>query len=156
MSLKKLTNQILDANLKSLVTNERETLSQILLHIVEVERRKLYLTFGFSSLFQYLTESVGYPQGSAQRRIDAARLSYDAPKVIAKLKTGEINLTQVSMLQKSIREVQANLKTKITAQVKEDLINQISNKSFLESEILIAQVLEIEPKEKTKIASNTP
>ena len=108
MNLKKLSNQNLESQLKSLVTSEREILSQILLHIVEVERRRLYLIFGFSSLFEYLTKSIGYANGSAQRRIDAARLSFEVPEVIEKLESDQINLAQVSLLQKSIREAQAN------------------------------------------------
>ncbi len=150
MSLKKLTNQNLDAQLKSLVTSEREILSEILLHIAEVERRKLYLIFGYSSLFEYLTKSIGYANGSAQRRIDAARLSFYAPTVINKLESGQINLAQISLLQKSIREVQVISKTRINTQVKESLIEQLSSKSFAESEVLIAQAFNLQPKELTK------
>ncbi|OYZ16187.1 MAG: hypothetical protein B7Y39_16035 [Bdellovibrio sp. 28-41-41] len=150
MCLKKVTNQNLDSNLKLLVTNEREILSEILIHIAEVERRKLYLTYGYCSLFEYLTKRIGYANGSAQRRIDAARLSFDAPDVIEKLESGELNLAQVSLLQKSIREVQASSKTKIEPQVKEDLVEKLSNKSFTESEVLVSQALNIKPKEYTK------
>ena len=82
MNLKKLTDQNLDGDLKELVASEREILSKILLHIVEVERRKLYLTFGYSSLFDYLTQNVGYAHGSAQRRIDAVRITYALSQVI--------------------------------------------------------------------------
>lgn len=92
MSLKKITDQNLHTNLKSLVVGEREMPSEILIHIVEVQRRKLYLTFGYGSLFDYLTKNIGYSNGSAQRRIDAARLSFDAPEVIKKLESGELNL----------------------------------------------------------------
>ncbi len=77
MCLKKVTSQNLDANLKLLVTSEREILIEILIHIVEVERRKLYLTYGYSSLFEYLTKRIGYANGSAQRRIDVALGSLD-------------------------------------------------------------------------------
>lgn len=150
MCLKKVTSQNLDANLKLLVTSEREILIEILIHIVEVERRKLYLTYGYSSLFEYLTKRIGYANGSAQRRIDAARLSFDAPDVIEKLESGELNLAQVSLLQKSIREVQASSKTKIEAHVKEDLIEQLLNKSFSESEVLVSQALNVKPKQYTK------
>ena len=150
MNLKNLTNQNLDTNLKSLVASEREILSQILLHVAEVERRKLYLAFGFSSLFDYLTKSVGYANGSAQRRIDAARLSFDAPEVIEKLESGELNLAQVSLLQKSIREVQTLNKNKVDAKTKEILILQLSNKSFSESEILVSQILNIQPLQQAK------
>ena len=61
-----------------------------------MERRKLHLTFGYSSLFDYLTKCIGYSNGSAQRRIDAARLADDTPEVIDKLESGELNLAQVS------------------------------------------------------------
>ncbi|OYZ23873.1 MAG: hypothetical protein B7Y39_03165 [Bdellovibrio sp. 28-41-41] len=150
MSLQKVTNQNLDANLKSLVASEREILAEILIHIVEVERRKLYLKLGFSSLFDYLTKSIGYANGSAQRRIDAARLSFDVPEVIDKLESGEINLAQVSLLQKSIREKQVISKTKIDVQSKLDLIEQLANKSFSESEVLVTRALDIQLKEQIK------
>ena len=102
MCLKKLSDENLDSNLKRLVVSEREILGEILLHIVEVQRRRLFLTFGYSSLFNYLTQHIGYANGSAQRRIDAARLSFEVPEVIEKLELGEINLSQVSLMQKTL------------------------------------------------------
>jgi hypothetical protein len=60
MTLKKLTDQNLDKNLKELVSGEREILAEIILHIIEVECRKLYLKFGYASLFEYLTQHIGY------------------------------------------------------------------------------------------------
>jgi hypothetical protein len=150
MSLNKLTNQNLHLSLVDVCKSEREILTQAILHIVEVERRKLYLTFSYPSLFEYLTKSIGYSNGSAQRRIDAARLSFDAPEVIEKIESGELNLAQVSLLQMSIREVQVTSKHKVDADVKSDLIEQLINKSYAESEVLVAQTLEIKPKEHSK------
>lgn len=150
MDIKKVTNHNLDVNLRLLVNNEREILSKILIHIAELDRRKLYLTYGYGSLFDYLTNRIGYANGSAQRRIDAARLSYDAPVVIEKLESGELNLAQVSLLQKSIREVQASSKVKVEAKVKEGLVEQLLNKSFAESEVLVSKALNIKPKEYSK------
>lgn len=46
--------------------------------------------------------------------------------------------------------MQVTLKTRVDAEVKENLIAQLSNKSFVESEALIAQVLNIQPKEHVK------
>ena len=37
----------------------------------------MHLDFGYSSLFDYLTERMGYANGSAQRRIDVALGSLD-------------------------------------------------------------------------------
>ncbi|MBC7465351.1 MAG: HNH endonuclease [Bdellovibrio sp.] len=79
---KKLSNTELDQTLKQAVRKERQLLSEILLHMVEVDRRKLFLTLAYPNLFDYLTKHIGYSAGSAQRRIDAARLSKEeSPKV---------------------------------------------------------------------------
>lgn len=51
MSLMKLSNKRLDSHLKSLVSSEREILKEILIHIAEADRRRLYLDFGYPSLF---------------------------------------------------------------------------------------------------------
>jgi hypothetical protein len=113
MTLKKLTDQNLDKNLKELVVGEREILAEIVLHIIEVECRKLYLKFGYPSLFEYLTQHIGYANGSAQRRIDAARLAMVVPKVVDDLESGQLKLSQVSLLQKSFRAAQLDSKTKV-------------------------------------------
>lgn len=149
MNFKNITDQTLDANLKSLVVSERELLSEILLHIAEVDRRLLYLHFGYPSLFEYLTKSIGYASGSAQRRIDAARLSFEIPEVITDLESGKINLAQVTLVQKAIREVQSQKKgtnIKVSTQIKEALLNELANKSFSESEVLVGQALDIKLK----------
>src|SRR6476469_4288027 len=104
MHLQKLSNEELDLNLKSLVLKEREILSSILEHICEIDRRKFYLKMAYSSLFDYLTKHLGYSAGSAQRRIDAARLLREVPELCEKLESGTLNLSQVSLVQKAIRQ----------------------------------------------------
>ena len=76
MNLKKLTDQNLDIHLKELAVAEREILAEIILHIVEVARRKLYLTFGYSSLFDYLTQGIGYANGIDSSLSAAMRVTY--------------------------------------------------------------------------------
>lgn len=150
MTLKKLTDKNLDNNLKELVAGEREILAEIILHIIEVDCRKLHLKFGYASLFEYLTQHIGYANGSAQRRIDAARLAMVVPKVVGDLESGDLNLSQVSLLQKSIRAVQSDSKIEVDQKTKEDLVDLLSNKSFAESEVLVSQRLDITPMETTK------
>ena len=43
-------------------------------HLREVERRQLYLTLGFSSMFDYAMRELGYSTGAAWRRLKAMRL----------------------------------------------------------------------------------
>jgi 5-methylcytosine-specific restriction endonuclease McrA len=113
----------------------------------------LYLKFGYASLFEYLTQHIGYANGSAQRRIDAARLAIYVPKVVVDLESGDLNLSQVALLQKSIRAIQSDSKTKVDQKTKENLVDLLSNKSFAESEVLVAHVLDIAPMETTRVTN---
>ncbi len=150
MNLKTLSNETLNQNLKSFVKLERELLSEILLLISEVDRRKLYLKLAYPSLFEYLTKELGYSFGSAQRRIDAARLMQDVPDLNDKLESGLLNLAQVSVLQKSLREKAKQTGVKITPVEKQSLVNAIEGKSFDQTQSLIAQSLEIQIKTAAK------
>jgi hypothetical protein len=146
MNLQNLSNEELDQNLKYLVLKEREVLSEILEHIAEIDRRKFYLKMAYSSLFDYLTKHLGYSAGSAQRRIDAARLLKEVPELSRKLESGILNLAQVSLVQKAAR-----LK-KATAN-KREILASLENKSFSESQVIVAQALDLEIKEPTKITA---
>ena len=43
-------------------------------HLLEIESRKLYLSRGFSSLFDYVARGLGYSDAAAWRRINAMKL----------------------------------------------------------------------------------
>lgn len=60
LHLTKLSNHDLESKLKQLIHQERKLLHLILLHIKEVETRKLYLKKAYPSLFEYLTKEYGY------------------------------------------------------------------------------------------------
>jgi len=83
-NLKKLPDQALLDKVSALVKVERETTTEILHHLREVERRRLYAQRGFSSLFSYCVESLGYSESSAQRRISSMRLLKSLEPEVAK------------------------------------------------------------------------
>jgi 5-methylcytosine-specific restriction endonuclease McrA len=128
-SLSHLTDSALHQDFIQLAQSEREILSQVLLHIREVDRRKLFSALGFASLFDYLTRGLKYSEGSAQRRISAARLSSTVPTVIELIETGELTLAQTSLIQ-----TQAKAES---SQMKEKMIAEIKGKNFRESEKII-------------------
>ena len=141
--IKHLKNPELHENLKTLAAQERKLTHVILLHIMEVDRRKLYLERAYPSLWAYLVEGIGYSPSAAQRRIDAARLMTQVPDLGKKLEEGSVNLSQVSHLQKNIRQIQKKspdgLKVKISPEEKQILIEKLENKSSKETELLLAQ-----------------
>ncbi len=175
ISLKTLSDDELDQSFVGVAHKERQTLSEVLLHIEEVHRRKLYLKRSFGSLFEYLTKHLKYSAGSAQRRIDAYRLSKEVPEVIENLESGDLNLTQVSLLQRSFREKKKNDPSNPTGpnhrsfnetkqalnQIKQDRANEIQQKSQIvkelkqksntESQMIVAKALNLEVKTEMKL-----
>jgi hypothetical protein len=69
-----LGNAQLLAALAELVRRENDALSDLLAHLAELDERHLYLDLGFTSLFVYCTEALGFCKSSAGRRIAAARV----------------------------------------------------------------------------------
>ncbi|WP_374080305.1 HNH endonuclease [Bdellovibrio bacteriovorus] len=143
MNLKILNKFELDQRIKSLVSKERELLHEILLTIKEIDQRKLYLEYGFANLFLYLVEGIGYSAGSAQRRIDAARLLGEVPSLGEKIQSGEVKLHQVSLIQKAARDVYKTTHKKVTAEEKQELLEQITSKNFQESQKEVASFFDL-------------
>ena len=151
MKLHQLKNDELNSKLKSLVHQEREILSEILHHIAEVDRRRLYLEMAYPNLFTYLTEYLGYSAGSAQRRMDAARLMRDTPNLPEKLETGELNLAQVSLLQKALRQKKRESRVSLTPQSKSELLESLCGQSLNQSAEILARELDLELKSAPQI-----
>lgn len=150
MNLKQLSLVELDVRMKTLVQKERDLLHEVLLTIKEIDSRKTYLELGFGSLFDYLTQGIGYSEGSTQRRIDAARLLKELPQIADRIQTGEIKLNQISLLQKAAREVFKTQSVKVSAQDKLDLLTTLSTKNHSESQKEIAAYFDLPVVEQTK------
>src|SRR5690606_24734808 len=59
----------------ALVRRERAAAAAVIAHLVEIERRRLYLDEACSSLFTYCRERLGYSEDEATRRVRVARLA---------------------------------------------------------------------------------
>jgi hypothetical protein len=78
------------AALSGLVRRENDSLSELLAHLAELDRRELCVALGYSSLFAYCTEALGFCKSSAGRRIAAARVCREHPEAFARVATGEL------------------------------------------------------------------
>ena len=68
-------------------------------HLREIERRRLYLRIGFSSLFDYTVRELRYSEAAAWRRIKAMRLCADIDSVRGRLQDGSMTLNAAAQLQ---------------------------------------------------------
>jgi len=96
--LKGLDDQKLLDGLKALNRTAAETMADLLCHLAEVDRRRLYADEACSSLFSYALEVLGCTEDEASRRIHAARAGARFPVVFELVARGEVALTAVSRL----------------------------------------------------------
>jgi hypothetical protein len=86
------------AALSGLVRREHDLMSDLLAHLAELDERRLYLDLGFTSLFAYCTEALGFCKSSAGRRIAVARVCKKYPEAFARIARGELQLSVLSLL----------------------------------------------------------
>jgi 5-methylcytosine-specific restriction endonuclease McrA len=84
--------------LHALTRRERRTTFEVLLHLNEVERRRLHLVQGYASMFEYATRSLKYSASAAARRIRTARCLRRFPALAKALVTGDVNLSTVALI----------------------------------------------------------
>ena len=143
MNLRSLTNEELKTKMTKLVQTERKITHLILECINEIEMRKIHLKEGYSSLFDYLTKALGYTGGSAQRRIDGARLMRQIPTIAEDIEQGKINLMQISMLVKTTRELEKTQNKKVGPELKLEAISKIKSLNTQDTELVLAQTFQI-------------
>lgn len=131
----------LDQELKTLVKTERKITHEILLIIQTLYMTKSYRELGYSSLFEYFTKEIGYSEGSAQRRISAAKLIKQCPKIEDELKSGNLNLTQVALAQTAIKQEEKAQEVVLSPEKKSEIIDKLKNKSGFETKKILKEEL---------------
>ena len=89
---------------RELARHETELTIVTIQHLDEIERRELYDTRGYPSLFEYAVRELHYSKGCAWRRIMVMKLCRTVPGIADKLRSGELNLTTASQLQNAIEK----------------------------------------------------
>jgi hypothetical protein len=122
-----LGNEQLVNALQGLVRRERYVLADLLAHLAELDERRLYLDLGYSSLFAYCTEALGFCRSAAGRRVAVVRVCRKFPEVFARVAKGELRLSVLSVLASHLNAANAD-----------GLFEQCTGKSFEQVEELLA------------------
>lgn len=128
LPLHSLSDSDILTRLRELTRHERSVTVQVLLHLNEVERRKLHLKLGYSSLFDYCTRGLRYSECAAHVRIRAARCIARFPEVSRLLEAGEVSISTVSQVSKIL-----------TAENRDDILARMRRKSQREVEAIVAE-----------------
>lgn len=148
MDLRSLTDKSLHEKTQALVKNEREITLQVLQHLREVERRSLFATLSYSSLFEYAVKELKYSESAALRRISSMRLLRELPELEKKVESGALPLSTLSQAQSFFRqektqnlekiEILSTLENKSAREVERELVSRSSEPEKLVKEKLRA------------------
>ena len=94
-----LPDYLLLAQTRQLARHEQALQILVLDHLREIEARRLHLTRGYGSLFDYVVHELGYTSAAAWRRIKAMRLCDQTNGARELLQDGSLNLSNAAQLQ---------------------------------------------------------
>jgi len=94
-----LPDYLLLAQTRQLARHEQALQILVLDHLREIEARRLHLTRGYGSLFDYVVHELGYTAAAAWRRIKAMRLCDQTSGARELLQDGSLNLSNAAQLQ---------------------------------------------------------
>jgi hypothetical protein len=86
-------------------------MTDFLLHLAEVDRRRLHLALGYPSLFEYLVRAHRFSKGAASRRMTCARLLGRFPQAAPMLRDGRLGLTTLTALREVLNEAHGGTPT---------------------------------------------
>ncbi len=98
MTLANLSDEQLLSSLSAVCLETCHLLGRLLLHLIEVEARRLDLRSACSSLYDFCQLRLGMSESQAVRRIEAARLVRRFPPLLGHIERGEIHLTALLLL----------------------------------------------------------
>jgi len=138
--IQSLSDTSLLEKMRRLVKQERELLLEVLHHLKEVKRRRLYSDLGRGSLFDYCVKDLGYSEGATYRRLEALKLIEELPEVEEKIESGKLTLSNIAQVQRFVRDLAKTDKSAASTLSKREIVTQVENKSAREVErFLVAQ-----------------
>jgi 5-methylcytosine-specific restriction endonuclease McrA len=123
-----LSDNELLAQIEKIRRREHLSTIEILLHLNEVERRKLHLKLSYSSLYDYCVRHLRYSSSGASRRVAVARCIRQHPEALDLLRSHKLNVTGVSLVASVLREDN-----------KTEILEDIQNKSQSEIDAIAAR-----------------
>ncbi len=145
MNLNHLTDQQLALDIKNICQKERVLLTQVLYPLKEIETRKLFSSFGYSSLFDYACNELKYSSDQAYRRIQAMRLLKDIPEVAFKIDSGELSLSNITQAQKYFKDTKILTNETMNKSEKINVLKKLMNKSVRDGQKELLKLSPIKP-----------
>src|SRR5512140_2405889 len=99
-----MSNEDLVAATRELARRSCAVEADLLVHLGEIDERKLYLDRAFSSMYAFCTRDLGFSEGAAYNRITVARAARKLPAVIEAVRSGQVHLAGLRLLAPHLTE----------------------------------------------------
>lgn len=146
MNLKNMKDSKLLKETEKFVSKEKAIMAIVLEHLYEIYRRRLYSDEGYESLFKYLVHKLKYSEGEAVIRVSAVMLMHKTKYVCEKIASGQLTLTNASMLNTAINNKEHETGEIIGSKKTEELINSILDTPTRKADREIREELKLKPK----------
>jgi 5-methylcytosine-specific restriction endonuclease McrA len=141
MTSLQLTDEQIHKNLIENTATEEKCRNLCLQLLREVQRRKLFSKYHCTSLFEYVTQILGYSESEANLRISAMWALIQTPEIEAKIESGELSLTNVAKAHRELRKEEKSGR-KVSKQERLELFSSLEGQSKREAEKIISEALQ--------------
>ena len=129
MIVESLGSSELRSATRELVRSSHVVEAELLVHLGEIDERKLYLDWSFSSMFAFCIGELGFSEDVACNRINVARAARRMPVIREVVRSGQVHLA-------GIRALAPHL----TSENQEEVLAEAAGKSKREIEELVARI----------------
>jgi len=125
----RLTDSELICRLERLVQADRALSAKLLVHLGELDERRLFAGRGFGSMFEYCRHGLRMSDAEAYLRIQAARVGRRFPLVVERLAAGAVHLTAIKLLS-----------SHLTQENHVQLLDRVRGRTKREVEVIVAEL----------------
>ena len=125
-----LSDEDLLAATRRLIEKEQSLLCELLVHLGEIDERRLYLGRAYPSMFAFCVGELGFSEDAACNRITVARAGRRFPEVIEAVRSSRVHLSGLRLLA-----------AHLTNDNHHDLLAEAAGKSKREIEEIAARLL---------------
>ena len=138
--LHSMPNSILIESTELLVRKERQLIEVLIWHLQEIQDRKLYISMGYSSLYECLVKHFKYSESVAYQRLSALKIIKAVPLASQSLKEGKVSLTTLCQVQSVIQKQEKDLGAKLSIETKQSYLKSIENKTSQQVKHVLAEI----------------
>ena len=126
---KQMTNEQIEAELRTATTDERRMTKKIVGLIAESMGRRIWSERGYPTPHQWLVQEFKYSDSAAARQLDAARLLAILPEIAEKIEAGALTLSALSSAQSAIHREEKRTKVDLKDDFKRELVGKLEGLS---------------------------